>query len=187
MNATATYQFRTTFQLGKDKFGASTDIQRHYRDQAFGQLDQGIARIEANAAMCHNDSLTQFTWSRPQSNTLLFEGGGSVSLNAFGTANFGTALDGSDYEECGQSQPFRVNIADAARGANYHGVGAIGIGMSNLFVGRFATSLVVRRPQLQDRLQPHPRQRHRQYHQPRRRRRQSADLLHLHQRRADRR
>ena len=136
------YQFRTTFQLAKDKFGASTDIQRHYRDQAFGQLDQGIARIEANAAMCHNDSLTQFTWSRPQSNTMLFEGGGSVSLNAFGTANFGTALDGSDYEECGQSQPFRVNIADAARGANYHGVGAIGIGISNLFVGRFATSYV---------------------------------------------
>jgi hypothetical protein len=136
-------QVRTTFQLGtKDKFGASTDIQRHYRDQAFGQLDQGTARVEANAAMCHNDSLTQFTWSRPQSNTLLFEGGGSVSLNAFGTANFGTALDGSDYEVCGQSEPFRVNIADAARGANYHGVGAIGIGISNLFAGRFATSYV---------------------------------------------
>jgi hypothetical protein len=72
----------------------------------------------------------------------LYEGGGSISLNAFGTANFGTALDGSDYEECGQSEPFRVNIADAARGANYHGVGAIGIGISNLFVGRFATSYV---------------------------------------------
>ena len=83
--------------------------------------------------MCHNDSLTQFTWSRPQSNALLFEGGGTVGLNTFGTANFGTALDGSDYEECGQSQPFRVNIADAARGANYHGVGAIGIGVSNQF------------------------------------------------------
>ena len=46
-----------------------------------------------------------------------------VGLNTFGTANFGTKLDGSDYEECGQSEPFRVNIADAARGANYHGVG----------------------------------------------------------------
>jgi hypothetical protein len=135
-------QVRTTFQIGKDRIGASTDIQRHYRDQAFGQLDQGIARIEANAAMCHNDSLTQFTWSRPQSNTLLFEGGGSVSLNTFGTANFGTALDGSDYEPCGQSQPFRVNIADVARGPAYHGVGQIGIGVSNLFAGRFATSYV---------------------------------------------
>ena len=93
------YQFRTTFQLGtKDRFGASTDIQRHFRDQAFGQLDQGIARIEANAAMCHNDSLTQATWSRPQSNVLLFEGGVTVGLNTFGTANFGTELDGSDYE-----------------------------------------------------------------------------------------
>ena len=136
------YQVRTTFQLGKDRFGASTDIQRHFRDQAFGQLDQGLARIEANAAMCHNDSLTQFTWTRPQSNTLLFEGGASVGLNAFGTANFGTNLDGSDYDPCGQSQPFRVNIADAARGAAYHGVGAIGIGISNIFVGRFATSYV---------------------------------------------
>jgi hypothetical protein len=137
------YQFRTTFQFGtKDKFGASTDIQRHFRDQAFGQLDQGIARIEANAAMCHNDSLTQFTWSRPQSNKLLFEGGGTVGLNTFGTANFGVQLDGSDYERCGQSLPFRVNIADAARGANYHGVGAIGIGVSDQFNGRFATSYV---------------------------------------------
>jgi hypothetical protein len=137
------HQFRTTFQLGsKDRFGASTDIQRHFRDQAFGQLDQGIARIEANAAMCHNDSLTQFTWSRPQSNVLLFEGGGTVGLNTFGTANFGTALDGSDYEECGQSQPFRVNIADAARGANYHGVGGISIGVSNQFNSRFAASYV---------------------------------------------
>jgi hypothetical protein len=137
------HQFRTTFQLGtKDRFGASTDIQRHFRDQAFGQLDQGIARIEANAAMCHNDSLTQFTWSRPQSNVLLFEGGGTVGLNTFGTANFGTSLDGSDYEECGQSQPFRVNIADAARGANYHGVGAISIGVSNQFNSRFAMSYV---------------------------------------------
>src|SRR5687767_5184349 len=137
------YQFRTTLQLGaKDKLGASTDIQRHYRDQAFGQLDQGIARIEANAAMCHNASLTQFTWTRPQSNTILFEGGAGVSLNTFGTASFGTELDGSDYEQCGQSQPFRVNIADTARGANYHGVGAISIGVSNLFTGRVAMSHV---------------------------------------------
>jgi len=137
------YQFRTTFQLGtKDKVAASTDIQRHFRDQAFGQLDQGIARIEANAAMCHNDSLTQATWSRPQSNVLLFEGGVTVGLNTFGTANFGTALDGSDYEECGQSQPFRVNIADAARGPTYHGVGAISIGVSNQFNSRFAASYV---------------------------------------------
>jgi hypothetical protein len=137
------YQFRTTFQLGtKDKVGASTDFQRHYRDQAFGQLDQGIARIEANAAMCHNDSLTQFTWSRPQSNTMLFEGGAGISLNTYGTASFGTNLDGSDYEECGQSQPFRVNIADAARGANYHGVGLVTIGVSDLFTARLAMSRV---------------------------------------------
>src|SRR5262245_32584201 len=137
------YQFRTTFQPSKkDKVGASTDIQRHYRDQAFGQLDQGIARIEANAAMCHNDSLTQFTWSRPQSSRLLFEGGASVSLTTFGTASFGTRLDGSDYGPCGQGEPFRVTIADAARGANYHGVGQISIGVSNLFSGRLATSYV---------------------------------------------
>jgi hypothetical protein len=136
-------QVRTTFQLGtRDRFGASTDIQQHFRDQAFGQLDQGVARIEANAAMCHNDSLTQATWSRPQSNSLLFEGGVTVGLNTFGTANFGTELDGSDYEECGQSQPFRVNIADAARGANYHGVGAISIGVSNQFNSRVAMSYV---------------------------------------------
>jgi hypothetical protein len=90
------YQFRTTFQSGRDKVGASTDIQRHYRDQAFGQLDQGVARIEANAAMCHNDSLTQFTWSRPHSNTLLYEGGAGVSLNSYGTASFVSSLVCSD-------------------------------------------------------------------------------------------
>jgi hypothetical protein len=136
-------QVRTTFQFNtKDKFGASTDIQRHFRDQAFGQLDQGSARIEANGAMCHNDSLTQFTWSRPQSNSILFEGGGTVGLNTFGTASFGTELDGSDYEECGQAQPFRVNIADAPRGPSYHGTGVIRIGVSNIFNGRFATSYV---------------------------------------------
>jgi hypothetical protein len=136
-------QVRTTFQFGsKDKFGASTDIQRHFRDQAFGQLDQGIARIEANAAMCHTDSLTQITWSRPQSNRLLFEGGATVGLNTFGTANFGTKLDGSDYSSCGQSLPFRVNIADAARGPAYHGVGNTSIGVSDQFNARFATSYV---------------------------------------------
>jgi hypothetical protein len=136
------HQFRTTFQIGNNKFGASTDIQQHFRDQAFGQLDQGIARIEANAAMCHNDSLTQFTWSRPHSSKLLFEAGATVGLNTFGTANFGTELDGSDWKECGQSQPFRVNIADAARGANYHGVGNISIGVSNQFNSRAAVSYV---------------------------------------------
>ena len=136
--------------------------------------------------MCHNDSLTQFTWSRPQSNTMLFEGGGSVSLNAFGTANFGTSLDGSDYEECGQSQPFRVNIADAARGANYHGVGAIGIGISNLFVGRFAMSYVTGAHNLKSGLHDHSRQRHGQHDQPGRRRRWPADLLYLHERHPDR-
>ena len=84
--------------------------------------------------MCHNDSLTQFTWSRPQSSKLLFEGGGTVGLNTYGTANFGTKSDGSDYQMCGQSQPFLVNIADPARGPSYHGVGAIGAGdVSNRF------------------------------------------------------
>jgi hypothetical protein len=137
------FQVRTTFQVSaKDKVSAATDIQRHYRDQAFGQLDQGLNRIEANAAMCHNTSLTQFTWSRPQSNSVLFEGGAGVSLNTFGTGSFGTNLDGSDYEECGQAQQFRVNIADAAQGANYHGTGQIAIGVSNLFTGRMAASYV---------------------------------------------
>ena len=93
--------------------------------------------------MCHIDSLTQFTWSRPQSNKLLFEGGGTVGLNTFGTTNFGTAVDGSDYSPCGQAIPFHVNIADPARGPAYHGVGAIGAGnVSNQFNGRFATSYV---------------------------------------------
>jgi hypothetical protein len=110
-------QFRSTFQVGsKDKIGASTDIQRHFRDQAFGQLDQGIAKIEANASMCHIDSLTQFTWSRPQSSRLLFEGGSTLELNTFGTTNFGTAVDQVGLLPCETQAPFHVNIADPARG-----------------------------------------------------------------------
>ena len=116
---------------------------------------------------------------------LLFEGGGSISLNAFGTANFGTQLDGSDYEECGRANRSGSTSRTRRAGANYHGVGAIGIGISNLFVGRFATSYVTgahnfktglysfaatspATPSTGPTTWPRP-----------------ADLLHVHQRRAD--
>ena len=136
-------QVRTTIQLSqKDKFSGAYDIQQHYRDQAFGELDRGDARIENAPAMCHNDSLTQFTWTRPQSNTMLFEGGGTIGLNTYGRPSFGTDLYGQDYSECGQSQPFRVAIADPARGVNYHGVGGITIGVSNQFNSRASMSYV---------------------------------------------
>ncbi len=115
----------------KDKIGASTDIQRHYRDQAFGQLDQGIARIEANAAMCHNDVADAVHVEPAAVEQRALRGRrGRQPQHVWHRAISAPQLDGSDYEECGQGQPFRVNIADAARGANYRGVGAVGIGIS---------------------------------------------------------
>ena len=136
-------QVRTTIQLSKkDKLSGSFDIQRHYRDQAFGELDRGEARIENAPAMCHNDSLTQFTWTRPQSNAVLFEAGGTVGLNTYGRPSFGTDLFQTDYTECGQSQPFRVAISDPARGVAYHGVGSVLTGVSNQFNSRASMSYV---------------------------------------------
>jgi hypothetical protein len=142
---TRSTQIRMTWQASKkDKVTGFYDLQRHFRQQAFGELDRGEAVIESGAAMCHNDSLTQFTWSRPQSQKLLFEGGGTIGLNTFGRPSFGTQLDGSDYERCGISEPLRVLVIDAPAGytAGYHGFGSVGIGIANQFAGRFSTSVV---------------------------------------------
>ena len=142
---TRSNQFRMTWQASKkDKITGFFDIQKHFRQQAFGELDRGEAVIESGAAMCHNDSLTQFTWARPQSQKLLFEGGGTLGLNTFGRPSFGTQLDGSDYQRCGISEPLRVLVIDAPAGytAGYHGFGSVGIGIANQFAGRFSTSVV---------------------------------------------
>ena len=142
---TRSNQFRMTWQASKkDKITGFYDIQKHFRQQAFGELDRGEAVIESGAAMCHNDSLTQFTWARPQSQKLLFEGGGTVGLNTFGRPSFGTQLDGSDYQRCGISEPLRVLVIDAPAGytAGYHGFGSVGIGIANQFAGRASASVV---------------------------------------------
>jgi len=142
---TRSNQFRVTWQASKkDRVTGFFDIQKHFRQQAFGELDRGEAVIESGAAMCHSDSLTQFTWARPQSQRLLFEGGGTIGLNTFGRPSFGTKLDGSDYERCGISEPLRVLVIDAPAGytAGYHGFGSVGIGIANQFAGRFSTSVV---------------------------------------------
>jgi len=142
---TRSNQFRMTWQASrKDKVTGFFDTQRHFRQQAFGELDRGEAVIESGAAMCHSDSLTQFTWNRPQSQHLLFEGGGTIGLNTFGRPSFGTALDGSDYQRCGISEPLRVLVIDAPAGytAGYHGFGSVGIGIANQFAGRLSTSVI---------------------------------------------
>jgi hypothetical protein len=142
---TRSTQIRMTWQASsKDKVTGFYDLQKHFRQQAFGELDRGEAVIEAAAAMCHNDSLTQFTWNRPQSQKLLFEGGGTIGLNTFGRPSFGTELDGSDYQRCGISEPLKVLVIDAPAGytAGYHGFGSVGIGIANQFAGRFSTSVV---------------------------------------------
>jgi hypothetical protein len=142
---THSHQVRMTWQASKkNKVTGFFDVQRHFRQQAFGELDRGEAVIESGAAMCHSDSLTQVTWTRPQSQTLLFEGGGTIGLNTFGRPSFGTKLDGSDYERCGISEPLRVLVTDVPAGytAGYHGFGSVGIGIANQFAGRFSTSIV---------------------------------------------
>ena len=71
---------RLTFQAtSKDKFTFSWDKQRNFQDQLTGQLETGTIKNEANAGYCQRHEVIQGTWSRPQSNTLLFDAGITVS------------------------------------------------------------------------------------------------------------
>jgi carboxypeptidase family protein len=132
---------RLTFQAtSKDKFTFSWDKQRNFQDQLTGQLETGTIKNEANAGYCQRHEVIQGTWSRPQSNTLLFDAGITVSKFNFG--GFGEDLFLSDYEGCGGGLQDNVSINDTGLGFTYNGVGFRQMALSHQSNGRLNVSLI---------------------------------------------
>ena len=135
---------RLTFQASsKDKFTFSYDKQRNFQDQLTGQLETGTIKNEANQGYCQRHQVMQGTWSRPQSNNLLFDAGMTVSK--FNFQGFGEDLFLSDYEGCGGQLVDNVSINDTGLGFTYNGVGVgRGMSLSHQSNGRFNVSLITR-------------------------------------------
>jgi hypothetical protein len=132
---------RLTFQATRrDKFTFSWDRQRNFQDQLTGQLETGTTKYEGVAGYCQRHEVIQGTWSRPQSNDLLFDAGVTVSRFNFG--NFGDDLDLSDYEGCGGGIQDNVSINDAGLGFTYNGVGSRSLSLSHQSNGRFNVTLL---------------------------------------------
>jgi hypothetical protein len=132
---------RLTYQMtSRDKFTLSFDYQKNFQDQLTGQLETGTVKNEGNAGYCQRHSVLQGTWSRPQSNTLLFDAGITVSKFNFG--GFGTDLFLADYEGCGGGIQDNVSINDVGLGFTYNGVGNRNISLSHQSNGRFNVSVI---------------------------------------------
>jgi hypothetical protein len=124
----------------KDKFTFSWDKQRNFQDQLVGQLETGSTKNEGNAGYCQRHEVIQGTWSRPQSNSLLFDAGATISRFNFG--GFGSDLYLADYEGCGGGIRDNVSITDVGRGFTYNGVGFRQMALSHQSNGRFNVSLI---------------------------------------------
>jgi hypothetical protein len=135
---------RVTFQVSSsDKLSFSYDKQRNFQDQLTGQLETGTIKNEANQGYCQTHQVTQGTWSRPHSNSLLFDAG--VTVSKFNYQSFGSDLFLSDYEGCGGQLVSNVSINDTALGFTYNGVGVgRGLSLSHQTNGRFNVSLIKR-------------------------------------------
>ena len=133
---------RLTFQASsKDKFTFSWDMQRNFQDQLTGQLETGTIKNEANQGYCQRHQVVQGTWSRPQSSSLLFDAG--VTVSKFNFQSFGTDLFLSDYEGCGGQLVANVSINDVGLGYTYNGVGVgRGLSLSHQSNGRFNVSFI---------------------------------------------
>ena len=133
---------RVTLQASsKDKFTFSYDKQRNFQDQLTGQLETGTIKNEANQGYCQTHQVMQGTWSRPQSNSLLFDAGMTVSK--FNYQSFGDDLFLSDYDGCGGQLVTNVSINDTALGFTYNGVGVgRGLSLSHQSNGRFNVSMI---------------------------------------------
>jgi hypothetical protein len=131
----------TTQATTKDKVTFSYDRQKNFQDQLIGQLETGVTKSEANASTCQQHAVTQATWTRPQSNRLLFDAGFTISRFDFG--GFGDDLFLRDYEPCGAGIAYNhVSIADAGLGFSYNGVGSRTHGKSHQSNGRLNLSKV---------------------------------------------
>ena len=132
---------RLTYQgTPKDKFTFSWDKQRNFQDQLTGQLETGTTKNEANAGYCQRHEVIQGAWSRPQSNSLLFDAGVTVSKFNFG--GFGEDLFLSDYQGCGGGLQDNVSINDTGLGFLYNGVGNRTMSLSHQSNGRFNVSMI---------------------------------------------
>jgi hypothetical protein len=136
---------RLTFQAtSKDKFMFSWDRQRNFQDQLTGQLETGTIKNEANQGYCQRHQVVQGTWSRPQSSSMLFDAG--VTISKFNFQSYGSDLFLSDYEGCGGQLVDNVSINDVGLGYTYNGVAVgRGLSMSHQSNGRFNVSFVTSR------------------------------------------
>lgn len=133
--------FRLTSQLtSKDKVTFSYDRQRNFQDSLSGALNLGTTKLEGNGPYCQQHAVYQATWMRPHSNRVLFEGGVTVSKFNFG--DWGTRLDLSNYEQCGDQLDDNVSINDTGFGFTYNGGGVRTLSMSHQTNGRFSMSYV---------------------------------------------
>ena len=133
---------RLTYQAtSRDKFTFSWDKQRNFQDQLTGQLETGTIKNEANQGYCQRHEVIQGTWSRPQSKSLLFDAG--VTVSKFNFQSFGKDLFLSDYEGCGGQLVDNVSIFDSSLGYTYNGVGVgRGLSLSHQSNGRFNVSFI---------------------------------------------
>jgi hypothetical protein len=127
----------------RNKLTFSWDKQRNFQDQLTGQLETGSIKNEGNAGYCQDHEVIQGTWSRPQSSSLLFDAGVTVSKFNFG--GFGDDLFLSDFEGCGGGLPDNVLINDIGLGFTYNGLGFRQMAFSHQSNGRFNTSFITGR------------------------------------------
>lgn len=126
----------------KDKFTFSYDRQKNFQDSLSGALNLGTFKLEGNQPYCQRHSVYQGLWMRPQSSRFLFEAGVTVSKFTFGNGGWGSELDLSDYEQCGE-QPFQnVSINDTGLGYTYNGGGNRNLAMSHQSNGRASASII---------------------------------------------
>ena len=142
--------------------------------------------IEANAAMCHNDSLTQFTWSRPQSNCVALRGRrhGRAEHLRDGQLRHGARWLRLRRVRAEPTVP-RQHRGRGARCQLSRGRRDQHRRLESVQLAAVRDVVCDRRAQSEGRVHHHSRQRHRQHDQPRRRRRRSADVLYVHQQRPD--
>ncbi len=113
---------RLTWQAtAKDKINVFNDTQRNSADSQGAGLDSGVTAREAVRPFCAQPSVTQGSWTRPQNNRLLFEGG--VSFLYSGYYSLGSDLFMSDFTPCGEYQPDKISITDTALSLTYGGEG----------------------------------------------------------------
>ena len=133
------HTLRLTWQAtAKDKLNFFHDSQRNQTDSMGAGLDTGTTAREAVRTFCAQPALTQASWTRPHSNNLLFEGGGSLIYSGY--YNKGNDLFLNNFDPCGDYRPDSVSINDTGLGFTYNGEGLRTKAKILLSNARFSTS-----------------------------------------------